>query len=138
MKNLVIALTISFISPILYGKTHHGSAKVEVVAKSKSSWDGSMLPAYPAGQPEVTILKITIPAGTKLPVHKHGVINAGYMLKGQLTVIKEDGRKLYLSEGDSLIELVDQWHYGRNDGKEPVEILVFYAGVEGMPITIKK
>ncbi|MBT1711214.1 hypothetical protein KK062_23420 [Fulvivirgaceae bacterium PWU5] len=30
------------------------------------------------------------------------------------------------------------WYYGKNDGNEPVELIVFYAGIEGTPITLPK
>jgi hypothetical protein len=45
----------------------------EVLAKTASSWDGSPLPAYPDKSPEITILRITIPGGTTLPIHLHPV-----------------------------------------------------------------
>jgi quercetin dioxygenase-like cupin family protein len=117
-----------------------GEAAVEVVelAKTSSSWDGSALPEYPEGEPEVTILKITIPPKTELPVHEHPVINAGVLLTGELTVVTETGDTLHLAAGDAIVEVVDKWHYGVNDGEEPAEIIVFYAGVQGTPITIKE
>ena len=74
----------------------------------------------------------------QLPVHNHPVINAGILLKGRLKVETEDNDKLYLKEGDSIAEVVNKWHHGINESDEPAEILVFYAGIEGMPITIKK
>ncbi len=59
---------------------------VEVIELSKtvSSWDGGILPAFPEGQPEITILRITVPPGVSLPEHKHPVINAGVLLRGEL------------------------------------------------------
>ncbi|MEW6133237.1 MAG: hypothetical protein AB1591_08750 [Pseudomonadota bacterium] len=39
------------------------------LAKSATSWDGSGLPAYPAGQAEISILRITISHGAQLPMH---------------------------------------------------------------------
>ena len=71
-------------------------------------------------------------------MHKHLVINAGVLLTGKLTVVAEDGHTLHLKAGDSIVELVNKWHYGRNEGDEPAEIIVFYAGTPGTPITVKK
>ncbi|MBN1471481.1 MAG: cupin domain-containing protein, partial [Syntrophaceae bacterium] len=85
----------------------------------------------------VTILRIQIPAGAKLDMHYHPVINAGVLLKGELTVIAEDGKQLHLTTGDSIVELVNKKHYGKNEGTETAEIIVFYAGIENKPITIK-
>jgi len=112
--------------------------QTEILAQTTSSWDGKELPEYPRGQPEVTVLRIIIPPKAELPMHKHLVINAGVLLKGKLTVVAEDGRSLHLKAGDSIVELVIQWHYGRNDGNEPAEIVVFYAGTHSQPITVTK
>lgn len=108
---------------------------VETLVKSSTSWDGATLPAYPAGQPEVTLLRITIPAGQKLPIHTHPVINVGLLLKGELTVQTEAGKTLVLRAGDPIVETVNTWHHGQNTGAEPAEIVVFYAGARGQPIT---
>jgi quercetin dioxygenase-like cupin family protein len=107
----------------------------ETLVRISKSWDGATLPAYPAGQPEVRLLRITIPAGAKLPLHKHPVINVGLMTKGQLTVVTESGQQNQLQAGDTIVEVVETWHYGMNNGSEPAEILVFYAGTEDLPIT---
>ncbi len=106
--------------------------------KSTESWDGQPLPAYKAGTPEITILRITIPPRHTLPMHSHPVINAGVLLKGELTVTTERGEVLHLKPYDPIIEVVDTWHYGKNEGDEPAEIIVFYAGEKGEAITNKK
>jgi quercetin dioxygenase-like cupin family protein len=110
---------------------------VEQLAKSTTSWDGTTLPAYPEGQPEITILRIKIPAGAKLEMHYHPVINAGVLIAGELTVITEDNKTLHLKAGDSIVELVNKKHYGKNEGTQTAEIIVFYAGIMDKPITIK-
>lgn len=107
-----------------------------VLAKSVSSWNGDMLPVYPAGQPEISVLRIKIPPGASLPVHKHPVINAGFMLEGELTVQTESGAVLHLKAGEAIVEVVDTWHSGRNEGSVPAEIVVFYAGTESKPVTV--
>ena len=114
------------------------AVQVDVLAKTGLSWDGSHLPDYPKGTPEITILRIKIPPGVQLALHKHSVINAGILLKGQLTVVTEDNRTLYLKAGDPIVEVVNKWHYGKNEGNETAEIILFYAGVLNTPITIEK
>jgi len=138
MKNLGLALALGLIiSTVALSQDSTGIITSELV-KSGSSWDGSPLPAYPTGKPEITILRITIPPGAALPQHQHPVINAGAVLRGELTVVTEDGKTLHLKAGDGLVEVVKKWHYGRNTGKTPTEILVFYAGAENTPITVRK
>jgi hypothetical protein len=45
---------------------------------------------------------------------------------------------LHLKAGDPIVEVVDTWHYGKNEGNTPAEIIVFYAGTPDEPITIKE
>ena len=111
---------------------------VETLVKGDASWDGTLLPAYPQGQPQVTILRIRIPPGVTLPMHKHPVINAGVLITGTLTVITEKNETLRLKAGDPIIEVVDKWHYGKNDGTETADIIVFYAGTPESPLTVKR
>ena len=129
---MVLILTVN----VLAGET--SVVQVEALVSSGSSWDGNNLPEYPDGKPAITILRITIPQEVKLPMHKHPVINAGVLLKGELTVVTESGKTLHLKAGDPIVEVVDTWHYGINEGDAPAEIIVFYAGVEGTPISVKK
>lgn len=110
----------------------------KVLAKSTHSWNQGLLPAYPEGQPEVTILRIRIPAHTTLPWHTHPVINAGVLISGSLTVITKSGDTLHLKPGDPIVEVVDTWHYGKNEGDTPADIIVFYAGVKDRPVTVKE
>lgn len=109
---------------------------VNQLVKATRSWNGDPLPAYPQGQPEITILRIGIPAGARLETHSHPVINAGVLTSGQLTVVTKDGKTLQLKAGDPIVEVMNTAHYGVNQGKVPAEIIVFYAGVSGRPITV--
>lgn len=112
--------------------------KVVKLAESTKSWDGNTLPNYPKNTPKITILKYTIPPKTKLKIHKHLVINAGVLTKGELTVVDENKNTLVLKEGDALIELVNTYHYGENKSNKPAEIIVFYAGDDKTPLTVIK
>jgi len=138
MKILWLALAFLLLPTKVSFSQKTVPTKVQVLAKTTKSWDGTTLPNYAKGQPEITILKITVPPKQKLAVHKHPVINAGVLLKGTLTVVTEDEEILHLKAGDSIVEVVEKWHYGKNDGNEPAEIVVFYAGIKGEPVTIKK
>ncbi len=137
MRNVfAVLIALSFVSTS--GFSHGTGIVAEEIEKTTTTWNGDTLPAYPEGQPEITLLKITIPPQTRLPLHKHPVINCGYLLEGVLHVTADDGSVLEMEEGDSIVELVDQWHYGKNPGEEPAVILVFYAGVVDKPITVIK
>jgi quercetin dioxygenase-like cupin family protein len=138
MRKLIYAICfVMFLSSTVLAEDVSG-VHVDVLAKTSSSWDGSLLPHYPKGAPEITILRIKIPPGAQLPLHEHPVINAGVLLSGELTVITDDNKILHLKAGQSIVEVVNRWHYGKNEGSKPAEIIVFYAGVQGEPITIKE
>ena len=109
----------------------------DTLLQNTKTWDGTDLPPYPAGKPELTLLKVTVPPHTRLNWHSHPVINAGYMLKGSLTVTSENGDILELKEGDSIVELVNTLHYGENKTNKAAEILVFYVGVKNKAITVQ-
>lgn len=109
---------------------------VDTLSKTSSSWDGTALPRWAPGTPEITILRITIAPGAELPLHEHPVINAGVLLSGRLKVTKEDGATLFLKAGDPIVEVVDSRHMGKNDGDIPAEIIVFYAGRVNTPVTV--
>lgn len=106
------------------------------LVKSTHSWDGQTLPAYPQGQAEITILRISIPPKARLVTHKHTVINAGVLISGELIVNTIEGKTLHLQAGQPIIEVVNTMHYGINPGDTPADIIVFYAGSEGMPVTV--
>ena len=106
------------------------------LAETSKSWNGDDLPNYPEGKPKITVLKITIPPKTKLHKHYHPVINAGIVLKGELKVVDINNNTLILKEGDVIVELVNKIHFGINQGKKPVEIVVFYTGTIDLPITV--
>ena len=102
------------------------------------SWDGVKYSAYPSGQPQVTLLKISIPPRTALDWHRHPMINVAYVLSGSLTVQKRGtGQKITLHTGQALAETVQSVHRGYTEN-EPVELIVFYAGRPGLPLSIKE
>lgn len=113
-----------------------GSPYIEVLAKSTKMWTGDPLPAYPDGTPELSVLRITIPPNSRLPLHMHPVMNVAYVAQGSVKILTTDGKVLSLKEQDVMIEIVDIWHEGINEGDTPTELIVFYAGVLDEPVTI--
>ena len=137
MKKIIFGICITFFLLINVWADDVNNVVVETLAKTSSSWDGEALTGYPKGKPEITILRIKIPAGAELPMHEHPVINAGVLLSGELTVVAKDKKTLHLKAGDSIVEVVNKAHYGKNEGTKTAEIIVFYAGTVDKPITVK-
>jgi len=106
-----------------------------VLLKSTTSWEGTAYQTYPAGQPELTVMRINIPANTSLKWHQHPMPNAAYVVSGQLRVeTREGGKSIMLKPGDVLPEIVDRQHRGVT-GDSAVELVVFYAGTPGLPLS---
>ena len=110
--------------------------KVETLIRSDRSWNGDLLPKLNDIQAEVTVLRITVPAGVTLPSHLHPVINAGVLLQGRLRVESDDGASQFLQPGQAIIEMVDKVHRGVSLGPEPAVVVVVYVAPKGSPITV--
>ena len=125
------------------GVRAHGDAderrlgiQVDTLAASTHQWDGDPLPDYPRSRPEIKILRITIPAGVTLPVHTHPVINAAVITQGRLELQLSSGATRVFEAGEALVEVVNRLHTGRALPGSDVEVIVFYAGTPGTPVTL--
>jgi quercetin dioxygenase-like cupin family protein len=130
----LLALTI-FSATAAYASENF-ETKAKVVLKEESSWDGNIYKSYPEGNPQLSILEITIPPHTALPWHQHPVPNAAYVVSGELTV--EDrltGKSLRVHAGQAFAESVNSSHRGVTGDQQAV-VIVTYSGVEGMPLSI--
>ena len=128
----VLFVTILCVTNLSY------SAEKEVLLKTTSTWDNAEYKKLKIKKPEVTVLKIIINVGEQLPMHKHDLVNIAYVKQGTLTVITEENKEITLHEGEVLPELIGKYHYGKNTGKEPVELVVFYIGEKGTPLSVNK
>ena len=123
---------ILFLSNCVY------SAEKEVLLKTTSTWDSTKYSKLKIKTPEVTVLKIFIGVGESLPMHKHDLVNIAYVKKGILTVITDTNEQITVKEGECLPEVIGKYHYGKNAGSEPVELIVFYIGEKGLPLSVNK
>ena len=137
MNKAIKLITILFIMIICTTNLSY-SAEKEVLLKTTSTWDNAEYKKLKIKKPEVTVLKIVINVDEKLPIHKHDLVNIAYVKKGTLTVITDDNKEITLHEGEVLPELIGKYHYGKNAGNEPVELIVFYIGEKGTPLSVNK
>ncbi len=114
------------------------AANSETIIQTDSHWNKQAIKPIHIDHPQITMLRIAIPAGEKLSMHKHPILNIGYLTKGELTVRSENGDVLVLHPGDPIVELVDIWHYGESTGSEDAEIVVIYVGDKEDPLSIAK
>ncbi|MCT0207459.1 cupin domain-containing protein [Synechococcus sp. CS-1332] len=122
-KPLLLAGGLPLAVPPARADGEPAGVTVRTLVQSTQAWNGTPLPAYPSGQPEVTVLRITIPPGVKLPMH-------------QLLVTSASGASLQLKAGQGLIEMVNQPHFGTNNGSEAAEIVEVYAGGRPIPLMV--
>ena len=106
------------------------------LARTSQSWDGVALPDYLKGKPELVVLRLVFPVGSKLPWHHHPVINFGILQQGELTIVRADGKRQVVHAGEALVEMVDTPHYGMNTGDRPVVLDMFYLSQEGVSISV--
>jgi len=134
----VLCVLSFIISPVAsYAHSSHNSdgISIETLLETEKSWDGVEYAPYPAGTPQLSVLKITISPNTSLDWHEHPMPNAAYVEKGALTVEKQaTGKTRTLQAGEVLPEMVDSAHRGYT-GPEGATLVVFYAGKKGLPLS---
>ncbi len=109
-----------------------------ILVSGPVSWDGGSF-EYAKGKPEITIQKIDISTGSEevsLSVHCHTIPLAAYVLKGSVKVVKPSGENKLFTAGDAFIEVMNKWHKGVF--VEDTELIVFYAGKNGVALSVKK
>ena len=136
--NKAMKLAVIFFVMILCTTISAYSAEKQVLLKTTQTWDNAEYKKLKIKKPEVTVLRITIGVNEELPMHKHDLVNIAYVKKGTLTVITDNHKEITLHEGEVLPELIGKYHYGKNTGKVPVELVVFYIGEKGTPLSVNK
>jgi quercetin dioxygenase-like cupin family protein len=112
------------------------SGQREILLQTTQSWNGKPYTHYPAGQPQLTTIKLTIAPHTALPWHTHPFPNVVYVLSGTLTLHdKASGKTQVVHQGQAVGESVDDVHRGES-GNEPTVLLITYAGTPGVPTSI--
>lgn len=109
---------------------------VELI-RTSTSWNGTSLPDYPLGKPELVVVKYIIPPGQKLGWHHHIAMNHGVLIQGELTVVGLDGQTKVFREGDVIVEMVEDIHHGENQGATTVILYMFYLAQENMPLSVQ-
>lgn len=56
------------------------------------------------------------------------------ILRGELTVVSDNGTERTFHAGEGVVELVGTVHYGENRSDGETEMVIFYAGAEVAPL----
>lgn len=105
--------------------------------RTSRSWDGSLLPDFPQGTPELRVVRLDFPVGAQTGWHHHTVVNYGVVQQGELTIVCQDGTERTFREGEALVEVIGTVHRGENRGNKPVVLVMFYYSEPGQQITIQ-
>lgn len=131
IKTTIVCIFVALfsLSPTAFALEPSVGVQVTPLLKSTTAWDGQAL-VWPQGKAEVTAMRVALAPGAETGWHRHSVPSFAVMLEGTLEVRLADGRSKRLQAGDVLAEVVNTLHNGRNVGKVPVKLVVFYAGLE--------
>ncbi len=111
--------------------------RAEVLLKTTTTSNGQRLQYLKTDKAELTAMRVTIAPGRETGWHLHVVPVYAYVVSGKLTVMMADGTNHEFQEGQVIVEVFDYPHNGINKGDKPVELIVFYAGAEDLPLVRK-
>ncbi len=152
MKKTVVVLVVAL--ALVTGRAAHVFGHAEVSAQAEPSPTGpvglTLTPVLQAsqtftGQPirfpqsdnQLVAVLAEVAPGGQVGRHLHPNPVFVYMLEGTLTIEMEGHGTHAFSAGESLAEVVNTWHNGRNLGDTPVRFLLILAAQEGTPTIIR-
>ncbi len=134
MKKTILLFAVIGVCIIANAQYNKGVI-LEPVLKTDTTSIGQKI-IYPQfANDEVSIVKVTIPAGKSTGWHKHNFPVFAYVLKGTLTVEFENRNQLQFTQNSSFSEVIDTLHNGINNGKEDVILIAFFMGEKGKPLS---
>ena len=132
MRRLVLAVSVLALLGSVSWAADAPKAVVKPVLTTTTTASGQPIAVPP--NPQVIVSTYDIPAGASLPFHKHPFQRYAYVMAGDLSVVNRDTNETYrYRAGDFIVEVLDQWHMGRNEGKVPVKLLVIDQVDPGKP-----
>lgn len=109
--------------------------KSTTLLSTETTWNAAPLTYQCPTKPQVTAVKVEIPAGESTAWHTHPVGNYAYVMSGTLQLELKDGATHVFKAGDAFAEVVNTVHRGTAMGSEPVVLVVWYTGETGKAFT---
>lgn len=133
---IFIIISLFFFDASLAQTDANQPVKSTQILQTQTTWNGADLSYLDSGTEEITALKIEFATGAETDWHRHPVASLAYIISGELEVILKDSNESRIfRKGDAFAEVINTWHYGKNIGDEPVELIVFYVGEKGIQLT---
>jgi quercetin dioxygenase-like cupin family protein len=136
---IILSILLAPLFQVTLANTPYEKAiQVKTLLRSSTNSMGQLIEYPSKGSAEASILKVTIPPGKQTGWHQHPVPLFSYILSGSVTVYFKNGEKHTFHQGEAIAESVNTLHNGINEGSTPAELLIFVAGEQNVPFTIKR
>lgn len=141
MKRLSLILLLAVFLPFLVlcaaDDTYQTGATVTPLLKTQVDAAGQKIVYSSVKTPEVSCVLVTLPVGAQTGWHIHPNPCFAYVTEGEVSVEYGNGSKKVIKAGEAFAEAVNLPHNGTSTGKVPVKIVLFSAGGDEMPISVK-
>lgn len=135
-KHLLTLILLAFIS--LTAKSQYSGLNIKELLRTDTTSIGQKITYPEFADPEVTMLKITIPPGKSTGWHKHNIPVFAYVVKGVLTVELEDHQIKKFKEESTFAEMRNTYHNGSNMEDTDLVLIAVYLGGKGQKLSIPK
>ena len=137
-RKILLVLAICF-PALFYGQESSEGYKKEIqvqpLLRTTTTSAGQPI-VYPVtDNPQVTAVMVEIPPGAETGWHKHPYPCFAYVISGVLDVELEGGKTNRLTGGQAMAESINVMHNGKNNGTEPVKLVMFVMGEKEKPFT---
>ncbi|MBA4409470.1 MAG: cupin domain-containing protein [Odoribacter sp.] len=135
-KYFLTLILLAFLS--LTARSQYSGLIIKELLRTDTTSIGQKMTYPKFSDPEVTMLKITIPPGKSTGWHKHNFPVFAYVIKGTLTVELEDHRVIKFKEDSTFAEMMNTYHNGKNMEDSDLEVIAIYLGGKGQKLSIMK
>jgi len=135
-KYFLTLILLAFLS--LTARSQYSGLIIKELLRTDTTSIGQKITYPEFADPEVTMLKITIPPGKSTGWHKHNIPVFAYVVKGTLTVELEDHRIIQFREESTFAEMRENYHNGKNMEDTDLVLLAIYMGGKGQKLSIMK
>jgi quercetin dioxygenase-like cupin family protein len=135
-KYLLTLILLAFIS--LTARSQYSGLNIKELLRTDTTSIGQKITYPDVADPEVTMLKITIPPGKSTGWHKHTIPVFAYVVKGVLTVELEDHQIKKFKEESTFAEVRNIYHNGTNMEDTDLVLIAIYMGGKGQKLSIQK
>ena len=95
IEALLVVIAITLVQKAGARDNNQPAVHTQILLSASSSWDGEQYQSYPSGQPELSVLKITLAPHTQLEWHSHPIPSAAYIVAGERLLREKEMERKY-------------------------------------------